>query len=73
MSWAPGAGFEPASMTMDSRRLYQLSYPGAVQNMKPVRAIGRKALLTRVFVGQAAEGSAAPAMLTPEPPLAASV
>lgn len=30
MSWAPGAGLEPASMTMDSRRLYQLSYPGAV-------------------------------------------
>ena len=30
VSWAPRAGVEPASMTMDSRLLYLLSYLGAV-------------------------------------------
>lgn len=31
VSWAPRAGLESASMTMDSRVLYLLSYLGAVQ------------------------------------------
>ena len=48
MSWAPGAGVEPASALMGSEALYRLSYPGAVpeiyRRLHALRKMARKDL-----------------------------
>ena len=60
MSWAPGAGFEPASALMDSEALYQLSYPGTVSEMyRLVHALRKMARTDSVANGQASGVSAA--------------